>query len=104
LGNPATRFILSIKTGIAKMRGKWAFYNDIPFMPTYHPSYVLRNGGEKSPLKKDVWSDIKLVLEYLKSGKLSGEVQEKINSEEFKNSIQINENVEKKDHEQKKLF
>jgi DNA polymerase len=35
----------------------------IPVMPTFHPSYVIRNGGEKSPLKKDVWNDIKLVME-----------------------------------------
>ena len=31
-------------------------------MPTYHPSYLLRNGDESSPLKRDVWNDIKKVL------------------------------------------
>ena len=35
-------------------------------MPTYHPSYVLRNGGDSSPLKKDVWDDIKQVIVKLK--------------------------------------
>ncbi len=36
-------------------------------MPTYHPSYVLRNGDESSPLKRDVWEDIKKVLVRLNS-------------------------------------
>ncbi len=65
LGNPSTRFLLQTSTGITKLRGKWAEYNGIPVMPTYHPSYVLRNGGEKSPLRRDVWEDIKLVMKRL---------------------------------------
>ncbi|HBS03370.1 MAG TPA: uracil-DNA glycosylase [Leptospiraceae bacterium] len=65
LGNPSTRFLLQTSTGITKMRGIWSHYNGIPVMPTYHPSYVLRNGGEKSPLRRDVWDDIKKVLEKL---------------------------------------
>jgi DNA polymerase len=62
LGNPSTKFLLGIKEGITKVRGKWFSYNGIPVMPTYHPSYVLRNGGDSSPLKKDVWDDIKQVI------------------------------------------
>jgi uracil-DNA glycosylase len=62
LGNPATKFILNTKIGITKLRGKEASYKDVPVVPTYHPSYVLRNGGEKSPLKKDVWKDIQKVM------------------------------------------
>ncbi len=62
LGNPSTQFLLKIKQGITKARGNWFFYNDIPVMPTYHPSYILRNGDESSPLKRDVWEDIKMVL------------------------------------------
>ena len=65
LGNPATRFILATSRGITSMRGTWGRYEDIPVMPTYHPSYLLRSGGEKSPHRRDVWSDIKQVLEYL---------------------------------------
>lgn len=63
LGGPSTKFILGTKEGITKLRGKWAEFQNIPVMPTYHPSYVLRNGGDKSPLRKDVWEDIKLVME-----------------------------------------
>lgn len=65
LGNPATRFILKTEEGITRIRGKFAEYNGIKVMPTYHPSYILRNGGANSPLKKDVWEDIKKVLNYL---------------------------------------
>ncbi|MBL8018330.1 MAG: uracil-DNA glycosylase [Leptospirales bacterium] len=63
LGGPSTKFILGTKEGITKLRGKWGEFQNIPVMPTYHPSYVLRNGGDKSPLRKDVWEDIKLVME-----------------------------------------
>lgn len=62
LGNPATKFILNTKIGITKMRGQEGNYKGIPVIPTYHPSYVLRNGGENSPLKKDVWEDIQKVM------------------------------------------
>jgi uracil-DNA glycosylase len=65
LGNPSTKFILKTDEGITRMRGKFADFNGIKVMPTYHPSYILRNGGDKSPLKKDVWDDIKQVLNYL---------------------------------------
>ena len=30
-------------------------------MPTYHPAYLLRN----PPAKRDVWEDLKAVLEHL---------------------------------------
>ncbi len=65
LGNPSTKFILKTAEGITKLRGNFAEYKGIKVMPTYHPSYVLRNGGPNSPLKKDVWEDIKKVLTYL---------------------------------------
>lgn len=70
LGNPSTKFLLNPKYGITKVRGKWDWYKDIPVMPTYHPSYILRNGGDASPLKRDVWNDIKKVLHYLSTGEL----------------------------------
>ncbi|MCG8572492.1 MAG: uracil-DNA glycosylase, partial [Spirochaetes bacterium] len=65
LGNPATRFMLKTTIGITKMRGTFSEYKGIKVMPTFHPSYLLRNGGDKSPYKKDVWSDIKKVMAYL---------------------------------------
>jgi uracil-DNA glycosylase len=68
LGNPSTQFLLQTKQGITKLRGTWCAYGDIPVMPTYHPAYVLRNGDMKSPLKKDVWEDIKMVMQRLDGG------------------------------------
>ncbi|MCB1170897.1 MAG: uracil-DNA glycosylase [Leptospiraceae bacterium] len=65
LGNPSTRFLLNTSLGITRLRGQWAEFRGTPVMPTYHPSYVLRNGGEKSPLRRDVWEDIKKVMEKL---------------------------------------
>ena len=65
LGGPSAKFILKTEEGITKLRGKWGDYKGIKVMPTFHPSYILRNGGDKSPLKKDVWSDIKQVMQYL---------------------------------------
>ena len=65
LGNPATKFILKTQEGITKTRGHFGIFNSIPVMPTFHPSYVIRNGGDKSPLRREVWEDIKKVLEYL---------------------------------------
>lgn len=72
LGNPSTRFILQTKIGITKMRGVWGRYNGIPVMPTYHPSFILRNGGDSSPQKRDVWEDIKKVIHYLATGEIDG--------------------------------
>ena len=65
LGSPSAKFLLDTATGITSLRGRWGEYCGIPVMPTYHPSYVLRNGGESSPLRRDVWDDIKKVLNKL---------------------------------------
>jgi uracil-DNA glycosylase len=67
LGSPSAKFLLDTSIGITKLRGNWGSFRGIPVMPTFHPSYVLRNGGETSPLRRDVWDDIKKVL--IKLGK-----------------------------------
>lgn len=46
---------------ITKVRGNWMSWNDIPVMPTFHPSYLLRNESAK----KDVWRDLQEVLKKL---------------------------------------
>lgn len=79
LGNPSTKFLCNTRLGITKARGTWHLFCHIPVMPTYHPSYVLRNGGEKSPLKRDVWDDVKKILEYLQNGTLPERLQIKMN-------------------------
>lgn len=46
---------------ISKVRGKWLEYKGIPAMPTFHPSYLLRNPSAMW----DVWSDMQIVLQRL---------------------------------------
>lgn len=46
---------------ISRVRGHWQEFSGIPLMPTYHPSYLLRNPAAK----KDVWMDMQLVLQRL---------------------------------------
>ncbi len=95
LGNPSTKFLLGIKEGITKIRGTWHSYNGIPVMPTYHPSYILRNGGESSPLKKDVWQDIKMVIARLglrKDLPMPGDTPEKKDDEGSLTSLLKDEN------------
>ncbi len=65
LGNPATKFLLNTETGITKMRGTLNYYKDIPVIPTYHPSYILRNDYPGSTTKRETWEDIKKVIKYL---------------------------------------
>lgn len=67
LGNPSTRFLLGTAEGITRLRGKWHSYRGIPVMPTYHPSFLLRNGGDaaNTPHKREVWEDMKLVMQKL---------------------------------------
>jgi uracil-DNA glycosylase len=61
LGATALRALLDVQIGITKMRGHWYTFRDIPIMPTFHPAYLLRN----PPAKKEVWDDMKAVLEKL---------------------------------------
>lgn len=68
LGNPSTKFLVDPKEGITKIHGVWHLYNNIPVMPTFHPSYILRNGGDSSPLKRLLWEDIKKVIAYCNGG------------------------------------
>jgi len=61
LGRIASHTLLETETAISRLRGTFQSYNGIMAMPTFHPSYLLQN-----PLKKrDVWEDIKKVMEYL---------------------------------------
>jgi len=61
LGATAVQGLLQTSTGISKLRGTWMTFEGIPFMPTYHPAYLLRNPSAK----KDVWNDLKAVLKHL---------------------------------------
>ncbi len=66
LGGTACQTLLQTTTPISKLRGRWTTYRDVAFMPTYHPSYLLRE--ERDPDKKrkrEAWEDLKLVMQRL---------------------------------------
>ncbi|HLH76683.1 MAG TPA: uracil-DNA glycosylase [Candidatus Binataceae bacterium] len=70
LGTFAVHALLNTKTPIGKLRGHWQRVQDIPFMPTFHPAYLLRNPGDK----RLVWADVQEVMRALKlngAGRLS---------------------------------
>jgi DNA polymerase len=58
LGGTAIEGLLGKPVSITRMRGIWQEYAGIKLMPTFHPSYLLRDPSKK----KEVWSDLKLVL------------------------------------------
>jgi len=49
--------------GITRLRGNWLTYRDIPVMPTFHPSYLLRSTGHVE--KRKVWEDMLAVMEHV---------------------------------------
>ena len=65
LGASAAHALLQSKVPISKMRGKFHDFHGIPLMPTYHPSYLLRTGGNSDSFWS-VWDDMKQVLQLLK--------------------------------------
>jgi len=61
LGRIAYQSLLRSQVPISSVRGAWQTFEGIPVMPTYHPAYLLRNPAAK----KDVWVDMKKVMERL---------------------------------------
>lgn len=61
LGATAVKGLFNTQMGISKLRGQWMTFEGIDTMPTYHPAYLLRNPSGK----RDVWDDMKAVLEKL---------------------------------------
>ncbi len=63
LGGTAVEGLLGKTAGITRLRGNWQTYRSIPLMPTYHPSYLLRNQAPTE--KRRVWEDMLQVMEKL---------------------------------------
>ena len=63
LGATGVEGLLGKTIGITKLRGTWKTYRGIPFMPTYHPAYLLRNQAPTE--KRRVWEDMLKVMEKL---------------------------------------
>jgi DNA polymerase len=64
LGNVPTHFFIPSKSGVTALRGTFQPFEDILVMPTFHPSYLVRNESNRL-LKKMVWEDMKKVMAYL---------------------------------------
>lgn len=60
LGLPATKYMLNLNLTMGRMRGQWHDWRGIKLMPTYHPSYILRNYTVET--RKAVWSDLQKVM------------------------------------------
>lgn len=64
LGRVSSQSLLADNTPISRLRGQWRDYQGIPFLPTYHPAYLLRNPAAK----REAWEDLKQVLKRLRGG------------------------------------
>jgi uracil-DNA glycosylase family 4 len=62
LGNTPLRALLDDPTvGITRQHGRILNYAGYPLIPTFHPSYLLRNAEAKKPC----WEDLQIVLKQL---------------------------------------
>jgi DNA polymerase len=64
LGKVATEFFHPSPAGMSNLRGNFIEYGKILVMPTFHPSYLIRNEGNKL-FKRLVWEDMQKVMEVL---------------------------------------
>ncbi len=65
LGASAAKHLLQLNpaTTMGKLRKRFHDYKGIPVLCTYHPSYLLRlEEPEKTEKKREVWEDMKLLL------------------------------------------
>jgi len=63
LGATAVEGLLGPVGTIGSLRGKFLEYRSTPLMPTYHPSYLLRN--QSNTEKRKVWEDLLKVMDRL---------------------------------------
>ena len=61
LGKFAAQTLLQTETPISRLRGQFHTLSGVAVMPTFHPSYLLRNPAAK----REVWEDMKLVMKKL---------------------------------------
>lgn len=61
LGKTPTDHFSPGREGMTARRGRFGDYRGIPVMPTFHPSYLVRNEGNRE-LKRMVWEDMRKVM------------------------------------------
>jgi len=64
LGKVASDFFVPSSLGMTALRGNFYQYGPLQVMPTFHPSYIVRNEGNRM-IKKMVWEDMKKVMALL---------------------------------------
>ena len=64
LGKTPTDYFVPGPEGMTARRGHFGDYRAIPVMPTFHPSYLVRNEGNRE-LKRMVWEDMQKVMALL---------------------------------------
>lgn len=64
LGSVASGFFIPGEMKISALRGTFYDFGTVKVMPTYHPSYLVRNEGNRK-LRKDVWDDMQKVMAFL---------------------------------------
>jgi len=64
LGRTPTDYFVPGREGMTVRRGHFGDYRGIPVMPTFHPSYLVRNEGNRE-LRRMVWEDMKKVMTLL---------------------------------------
>ena len=61
MGKFAAQFLLETEEPITRLRGRWGTRQGIAVMPTFHPSFLLRQPERK----KEAWEDLQQVLRKL---------------------------------------
>ena len=61
LGKVATDFFVPSAAGMSLLRGNFHEFGKIQVMPTFHPSYLVRNEGDKT-IRRLVWQDMQKVM------------------------------------------
>lgn len=64
LGKVATDFFVPSAAAMSSLRGNFYVHGKTQVMPTFHPSYVIRNEGDKK-IKKLVWDDMQKIMAVL---------------------------------------
>jgi DNA polymerase len=66
MGNTSAQALLDTKLGITRLRGQWKLYRGKTLlMPTYHPSYLLRESPIQKLAKQEAWEDLQKVMKEL---------------------------------------
>jgi uracil-DNA glycosylase family 4 len=64
LGKTPTEHFVPGRAGMGELRGRFGDYQGLPVMPTFHPSYLIRNEGNRE-LRRMVWEDMQKVMALL---------------------------------------